>query len=318
MTDNTTYVAQFQQSINAYTVTWVRSLAGSYHTMEIDTNVPFGTIPSYDGSEIISFYSGGQYSYELLGWSTDLQTIENPFKPVTKNITYYTLYKSTENFFEVTWINFDGSLLEVDSNVKYNSYATYNGTVPKKSTTQENYYLFKGWLGEDGKIYDSYTYIGVKTNLTFTALFDSFVVNNINEKTKSSLVYSESFYNNRSSPYSLKNETSQGVYVPTDSTGLIRINYWADVYGGSATIKAGAYARIRIIDVTNSPAWITTLSESISTTSTQNRKTLSKDIYIQLIPGNIYRIDTYTSLTISSNTILLANSRASLTIVSVE
>jgi hypothetical protein len=139
----------------------------------------------------------------------------------------------------------------------------------------------------------------------------------VNEKVGSTVVYSESNYYNKSSDNLLIKETTQGIYVPNDSTGLIRISYWANVYGGSATIKAGALARIRIIDVTNTASWVTILSESIARTSTQNSRTLSNEIDLQLTPGHIYRFETYTSLSISSSTILNANSRASLSIISV-
>ena len=47
--------------------------------------------------------------------------------------------------YKVTWLNYDGSILEVDENVTYNSFPSYNGAVPTRESDDKYDYIFDEW-----------------------------------------------------------------------------------------------------------------------------------------------------------------------------
>lgn len=51
----------------------------------------------------------------------------------------------------VTWVNWDGSVLEIDKNVSFGSVPTYDGKKPSRPSTPEFDYEFKGWDKEVSK-----------------------------------------------------------------------------------------------------------------------------------------------------------------------
>lgn len=51
----------------------------------------------------------------------------------------------TETTFTITWKNYDGTVLETDTNVKQGSLPTYDGATPTKPSDTEYKYTFKGW-----------------------------------------------------------------------------------------------------------------------------------------------------------------------------
>ena len=98
----------FDSVTNAYTVIWVDEDGSE---LEVDEEVGFGIMPTYDG-ETPEKAADAQYTYTFSGWTPELS-------PVSGNITYTAVYNSTVNKYTVTWLNHDGSELELDENVPY-------------------------------------------------------------------------------------------------------------------------------------------------------------------------------------------------------
>lgn len=70
--------------------------------------------------------------------------------------------KSNPKTYSVTWLSYDGTVLENDSRVESGTIPTYDGATPEKPSTNENTYIFSGWSPE----------ISVVTgDITYTALF---------------------------------------------------------------------------------------------------------------------------------------------------
>ena len=100
--------------------------------------VPEGEIPEYTGTIVPSKPSAGGYSYEFAGWDTAPVAVTGP-------ATYTATYTRKEIEYEITFKNYDGTVLE-KKNVPYGDVPSYTGTiVPSKPSSGGYSYAFAGW-----------------------------------------------------------------------------------------------------------------------------------------------------------------------------
>lgn len=141
VTGDVTYTATYTKTTNTYTVTWVNDVLdedGNSVVLETDKNVPYGTLPTYDG-DAPEKAANAQYTYTWTkGWDKDVVT-------VTGDVTYKATYDATVNTYTVKWINADGSELETDTDVPYGATPNYGGETPSKAADAQYTYTFKGW-----------------------------------------------------------------------------------------------------------------------------------------------------------------------------
>lgn len=120
--------------IKTFTVTW-KNYDGT--TLETDTNVAYGTTPAYNGATPTQA-STAQHAYTFSGWSPAISA-------VTGNVTYTAQFTATVRKYTVKWYNYDGTLLETDTDVPYGTKPTYNGATPTKPSDDYYNYGFAGW-----------------------------------------------------------------------------------------------------------------------------------------------------------------------------
>ena len=100
--------------------------------------VPEGEIPEYTGTIVPSKPSAGGYSYEFAGWDTAPVAVTGP-------ATYTATYTRKKIEYEITFKNYDGTVLE-KKNVPYGDVPSYTGTiVPSKPSAGGYSYEFAGW-----------------------------------------------------------------------------------------------------------------------------------------------------------------------------
>lgn len=150
VTGNATYTATFEKL--KYTVTW-KNHDGT--TLETDTNVEYGTTPSYNGATPTKA-STAQHAYTFSGWSPSVSA-------VTGNVTYTAQFTATVRKYTVKWYNYDGTLLETDTDVPYGTKPTYNGATPTKPSDDYYNYGFAGWSPSINE--------GIQGDKNFTAQF---------------------------------------------------------------------------------------------------------------------------------------------------
>ena len=153
VTGDATYTATFSQTASAFTVTW-KNWDGSI--LETDENVPYGSVPDYNG-ETPTKASDGQYSYAFAGWDPDI-------KRVTCDATYTAQFSNSVNTYTVTWKNWDGAVLETDEGVEYGSAPTYDGETPTKASDGQYSYAFAGWDPDVSSVTGDATYTAQFSN----------------------------------------------------------------------------------------------------------------------------------------------------------
>ena len=154
LTEDTTLYAQWE--IQKFTVTWVDENGAE---LEKDENVPYGTMPMYDG-ETPTKAGDAQYTYTFGGWNPEISK-------VTANVTYKAVYKKTVNTYTVTWKNWDGTILGT-AQVEYDTVPEYTGETPVRESTDQYTYAFAGWTPKITAVTENAEYTATFTNTVRT------------------------------------------------------------------------------------------------------------------------------------------------------
>ena len=146
--------ACYTSTVRTYTVTWVNN--GT--TIETDTNVPWGTVPHYDGSTPTK---DGQTS---TGWSPD------PTQPITGNTTFTAQYLPV---YTVTFKNDTGTTTLDTQNVVQGQTAMYGGAIPTSSEDASLTWL--GWATSANSHRANAVLTNIQSSMTVYAAFESAV-----------------------------------------------------------------------------------------------------------------------------------------------
>ena len=159
VTGDATYTAQFDSTVNEYTITWVD---GNGDTLKTE-QVAYGETPAYTG-ETPTKTATAQYTY----------TFDNTWSPaivaVDKDATYTAQFNSTVNEYTITFVNEDGTELQ-SGEVAYGETPSYTGETPTKAATAEYTYTFAGWSPEIATVTGDAEYTA-----TFTAEKNSYTI----------------------------------------------------------------------------------------------------------------------------------------------
>ena len=126
-----------EANINKYTVTW----KNGNETIETDTNVPYGTTPSYDGETPVCPDNNAQYTYTWTGWSPEVVA-------VAADATYTATFSSegTTNTYTVTFVDEDGeTVLKAADAYDYGTAIASIAPAATKDQTYDYNYSFKAW-----------------------------------------------------------------------------------------------------------------------------------------------------------------------------
>ena len=160
-----TVTAIFSRVTNTYTVTWVND---NGVVLETDQFVEYGTTPTYDGADPTK-EATAQYTYTYSGWTPEVVD-------VVADATYTATYTSTINTYTVTWVNEDGTELEVDENIEYGKMPEYNGETPTKAKTAQFTFEHSGWSPAVDTVKGDVTYTA-----TYTSIINAYTVTWVNE-----------------------------------------------------------------------------------------------------------------------------------------
>lgn len=161
---NITYTATYTETLRKYTVYWKNGTT----TLETDTQIPYGTIPTYDGAEPTKA-ADADGEYIFTGWSPEVG-------PITGSTTYTAQFKLKTNGYTVTWINDDGTVLETDEQVPEGTVPTYDGEEPTKEADAQYTYTFEGWEPEVAAVTADVTY-----KATYSKTVNSYTITWVDE-----------------------------------------------------------------------------------------------------------------------------------------
>ncbi|MCD8006953.1 MAG: InlB B-repeat-containing protein [Oscillospiraceae bacterium] len=140
-----------------FTVVWVNE---DGTVLETDTDVVYGTTPSYDG-ETPTKAANAQYTYTFAGWTPEISD-------VTGDVTYTATYSATVNTYTVRWLDEDGTELEKDTDVAYGTEPSYDGQKPTKASGLQYHYTFDDWTPTVSDVTGDATYTATYTQTAHT------------------------------------------------------------------------------------------------------------------------------------------------------
>lgn len=132
-----TYYAHFSAATNTYTVTWKNV---NNVILETDENVPYGSMPTYDGETPAhpDYVDNIRWDRPFEGWTPAIGN-------VTGNVEYTAAYGSeTAKTYTIIWQDYDGTeLARSTANYGWN-WPEYPCVTPQRSDAKVNY-TFIGW-----------------------------------------------------------------------------------------------------------------------------------------------------------------------------
>lgn len=144
VTENTVFVAQYEQKDKLYKVTF-----------------------TVGGISEINYFKWGEipYSERFLDDQPGKKLTWTPtISAVTGIVTYTGTYTDlpddpTTLTYTVTWKNYEGTTLETDNNVAYNAMPEYNGTTPTKLGIADKDFEFDGWTPDIAPVTENVVYV---------------------------------------------------------------------------------------------------------------------------------------------------------------
>ena len=130
---NDSYVAQYEENSVYHHVVF-----GNYdNTFLYEDDVLNHGTALYKGETPKREPDEDGYIYKFIGW-------DKPIDNITEDTNFFAEFEKVAEEYTVTFKNYDGSILEVDS-VTAGSSATFHGSTPVRPSDDNGHYTFSGW-----------------------------------------------------------------------------------------------------------------------------------------------------------------------------
>ena len=171
VTKNTTLTAVYTIKPQTETITYHYNFEGSTDKYTDDNGgkgYPRNTTATVKSLGDVNFTA--PTGYKFLGWATtsDSNVIAyeagaTVFIDAKDNNNLYAVWQKT---YTVTWKNWNGTVLETDTGVEYNSDPSYDGKKPTRAADAQYTYTFNGWDKPLDKVTEDVTYTAVYEKTT--------------------------------------------------------------------------------------------------------------------------------------------------------
>lgn len=165
VTGDVIYTATFEEIVNKYTVTWLKedgTVFEQFNNIDYGADVP---VPSTTPTKPMD--AGNVYYFDKwVGYTGEGMKVNG-------NMSFTASYTSEVRTYTVTWVNYNGDILENDDSVPYNEMPEYNGNTPVKEGNAEFTYTFSTWSPELSAITRDTTYTAqfTETRNNYTVTF---------------------------------------------------------------------------------------------------------------------------------------------------
>ena len=162
VTKNITLRAVYTNKPRTETIRYHYNFGDSTQTF-IDSGYPKNTTATVKSLSDVGF--DAPTGYEFRGWATTLygnveyQPNDPVFVDANGDNNLYAVWQVKT--YTVTWVNWDGTVLETDTDVEYNSDPRYDGKNPTREADAQYTYTFKGWDKPLEKVTKDVTYTAV-------------------------------------------------------------------------------------------------------------------------------------------------------------
>ena len=162
VTKNTTLTAVYTNKPQTETITYHYNFGGSTRTF-IDSGYPKNTNATVRSRDYVGFTA--PTGYKFLGWATtpngnvEYQPNTKVFVDATGDNNLYAVWQVKT--YTVKWVDWNGTVLETDTDVEYNSDPSYDGKKPTRAADAQYTYTFKGWDKPFEKVTKDVTYTAV-------------------------------------------------------------------------------------------------------------------------------------------------------------
>ena len=123
--------------VGGYTIVWLNHDSS---LLEIDNNVQAGVLPTYDGATPTKD-SMGDFDYVFSGWTPEVTV-------ASKDAIYTAQFEQVKNRFTIKWLDYDGTVLELDEHVERGATPSYDGPIPTREGPAGTTYTFSRWSPE--------------------------------------------------------------------------------------------------------------------------------------------------------------------------
>lgn len=148
------YRADYERTVNKYTVTWLNEDGTTIDTTEVEYGaIPTHTTPTKEET--------AEYTYTFAGWTPEVVA-------VTGDATYKATFTEAKRSYTITWLNDDDSVIDATT-VAYGEVPTHAD--PSKAATAEYTYTFAGWSPEVAAVTGEATY-----KATYTAATNKYTI----------------------------------------------------------------------------------------------------------------------------------------------
>ena len=142
----------------------------------VSFDVQGGTMPAgtptvvqvLEGATIDSLPTPTRKDYKFLGWFIGFDVNAGQFTTTTPVYDDLQLFARWESLipetYTITWVNYDGTVLEIDEAVQYGVVPTYDGVAPTKPSDIKYSYVFDGWSPEIKATTENITYVAQYSN----------------------------------------------------------------------------------------------------------------------------------------------------------
>lgn len=149
VTDRTEYYAQYDATVNEYTVTF-ENFDGTVLQSE---SLPYGSDVAYNGETPVK--PTDAFVYTFAGWN-------KAFSKVTGDVTYTAVFDKVSAAYTVKFLDEDGTVLQEEF-YSYGEIPVYDAGVFSKANDNGYHYVFSGWNKEITAVTTNTTYVAQYT-----------------------------------------------------------------------------------------------------------------------------------------------------------